>query len=67
MSVNNGEESGMARSFEISEESEKLNEEAVILEAEENNNWFYIVGIIILFLVIVGLLIYIRKLKRNKE
>lgn len=68
MSADNGEESWeWQEAFEISEESEKLNEEAVVLEVEENNNWFYIVGIIILFLVIVGLLIYIRKLKRNKE
>lgn len=53
--------------FEISEESEELNEEAVVLEAEENNNWLYIIGIITLILVIIVLLIYIRKLKRNKE
>jgi len=68
MIADDGQESWeWQEAFEISEESEELNEEAVVLEAEENNNWLYIINIITLILFIIVLLIYIRKLKRNKE
>lgn len=51
--------------FTIAGEEENLNEEAVEIEEPQTNSTWYIIGIIVLAIIIVGLIFYIRKLKKE--
>jgi len=51
--------------FTIDEEQESLNEQAVELEEPQTSSVGYIAGILVLILIIAGLVVYIRKLKKE--